>query len=94
MVDFTLPQKLSEDFLRLIPHQRAKVSQLFREGKLVNYALSLDHSKLWAIINADSQKEVEQLIFHLPLTRFMDVHISMLTLYNSVGEDSPVFSMN
>ncbi len=94
MVDFTLPKILSEDFLRLIPHQRAKVNKLFRDGKLLNYALSLDNSKLWAIVCANSEIEVVEFLDQLPLTRFMQFKISMLTLYNAVNADAPVFSMN
>lgn len=94
MVDFTLPQILSEDFLKLIPQQRSKVNELFREGKLVNYALSLDHSKMWAVLNANNESEVEDLLLKLPLTRFMDFDVRMLTFFNSVGAEAPVFSMN
>lgn len=94
MVDFTLPKVLPEDFLRLIPHQRAKASQLFREGKLVNYALSLDESKMWAVFNANSEREVLDFVSDMPLTRFMKIRVSMLTFYNSVNAEGPVFSMN
>jgi len=94
MVDFSLPKMLSEDFLRQIPHQRAKVNKLFRDGKLVNYALSLDNSKIWATINADSELDVLQLISQLPLTRFMQYKISLLTYYAGVNAEAPVFSVN
>ncbi|MCF8245480.1 MAG: hypothetical protein K9J37_13395 [Saprospiraceae bacterium] len=94
MVDFTLPKVLSEEFLRQIPHQRAKVNKLFRDGKLVNYALSLDNSKIWATINANSELDVLQFISQLPLTRFMKYQINLLTFYSAVNADSPVFSMN
>lgn len=94
MVDFTLPLILSEDFLKLIPQQRSKVNKLFREGKLINYALSLDHSKMWAVINADSEDEVKFFLQELPLTRFMDFTVRMLTFYNSVNSEAPAFSLN
>jgi muconolactone delta-isomerase len=94
MVDFTLPDSLTEEFLGLIPSQRAKVNKLFREGKLVNYALSLDHSKIWAVLNGKSEVEVEEMIAELPLSKFMDVQISILTFYNAMNADVPVFSMN
>lgn len=94
MVDFTIPTILPEDFLQLIPHQRAKVNKLFREGKLINYALSLDNSKMWAVINANSEEDVACLLSELPLTRFMEYHVNMLTFYNAVGQEKQVFSMN
>ncbi|MBI5915874.1 MAG: hypothetical protein HY842_10885 [Bacteroidetes bacterium] len=85
---------LTEDFLRQIPHQRAKVNKLFRDGKLINYALSLDNSKIWAIVNANSELDVLELISQLPLTRFMQYKINTLTFYSAVNADAPVFSMN
>lgn len=94
MVDFTLPELLTEEFLELIPTQRTKVNKLFREGKLVNYALSLDHSKIWAVLNGKSESEVKEMIAELPLSRFMDAQISVLTFYNAMNADVPVFSMN
>ncbi len=94
MVDFSLPKVLSEDFLRLIPHQRAKINKLFRDGRLINYALSLDNSKMWAIVSANSEIDVVEFLDQLPLTRFMQYKISMLTFYNSVHAEAPVFSMN
>lgn len=94
MVDFSLPEILSKDFMDEIPYQRAKVNRLFREGILVNYALSLEKSKMWAIIKADSVAEVFETIDELPLTRFMDVDVSPLTFFNTINEKLPIFSMN
>ena len=54
MVDFTLPEVLTEDFMNQIPFQRATVDRFFKEGKLVNYSLSLENSKIWAVFNANS----------------------------------------
>lgn len=94
MVDFTLPEVLTEEFMSLIPHQRASVNQFFTDGKLVNYALSLEESKLWAVFNANSELEVMELIVEMPLAKFMEIRISMLTFYNTSKEQMPAFSMN
>lgn len=94
MVDFTLPELLTEEFLGLIPFQRAKVNRLFREGRLINYALSLENSKMWAVFNANSEMEVLEMVAELPLTKFMKLEVSMLTFYNAMSEEMPAFSMN
>jgi len=94
MVDFTLPDTLTEDFMEKIPHQRAKVNRLFREGKLVNYALSLETSRMWAVFNANSEWEVKEMLALLPLTKYMKIQVSTLTFYNALEEEIPVFSMN
>lgn len=94
MVDFILPENLSEEFMSLIPYQRAMINQYFKEGKLLNYALSLENSRLWAVFNANSELEVMDYLADLPLTEYMQVEISMLTFYNGVEPMTPNFSLN
>lgn len=94
MVDFTLPQDLSEEFVSRIPQQRKAVNHLLNEGKILNYALSLENAKLWAVFAAPSEAELMELISSLPLTRFMKVRISELTFYNAAQSLSPIFSVN
>ena len=94
MVDFTLPQNLSETFVSFIPQQRAVVNRLITEGKLLNYALSLENAKLWAVFSVHSESELMELISCLPLSRFMKVRINELTFFNSATAYSPAFSVN
>jgi len=94
MVDFTLPTVLSEEFMGLVPYQRAAVNRFFSEGKLLNYSLSLENSKVWAVFQANSEMEVMNLIADLPLTEYMTVEISMLTFFNTKEPNIPDFSLN
>jgi muconolactone delta-isomerase len=94
MVDFTLPNDLSEEFVSRIPQQRKAVNSLLNEGKILNYALSLENAKLWAVFAAPSEAELMELVSSLPLTRFMKVRISELTFYNAAQSLTPAFSVN
>ena len=95
MVDFKMPDMLSEDFIALIPIQRNIINGYFHSGVMVNYALSLEHSKIWAIFRANSEIEVLQLVADLPLTPLMDsVEISSLTFYNAPQSVTAEFSYN
>lgn len=94
MVDFTLPSDLSEEFVQKIPAQRNMVNRLISEGKILNYALSLQHSKLWAVFAAESETDLMELVHRLPLTRYMQVNISELTFYNASNPVTPAFSAN
>ncbi|MAW88137.1 MAG: hypothetical protein CMJ42_16585 [Phyllobacteriaceae bacterium] len=94
MVDFTLPKVLSEEFLQLIPMQRNRANKLFREGKLVNFAVAIDNSKMWAVLNASSLEEVEVILQELPLTRLMRYKVSCLTMFSAADSGSPAFSLN
>jgi len=94
MVDFTLPPDLPEEFVSRIPRQRAAVNRLLSEGKVLNYALSLENAKLWAVFSVESEAELMELISELPLTPYMKVRISELTVYNTAAAITPMYSMN
>lgn len=46
MVEFELPESLTEYFLSLVPSQRETVEILMSEGKIRSYSLALDRSVL------------------------------------------------
>ncbi len=94
MVDFTLPTELPEEFVNNIPRQRAAVNRLLGEGKILNYALSLENSKLWVVFSASSEADLMEMVQKLPLTRYMKVRISELTFYNASNPMSAAFSVN
>ncbi|MBL7805052.1 MAG: hypothetical protein JNL02_15025 [Saprospiraceae bacterium] len=94
MVDFTLPHDLPEEFVSRIPQQRKAVNRLLSEGKILNYALSLEDAKLWAVFAAPSEAELMEMVSSLPLTRYMKVRISELTFYNAAQPMAPAFSAN
>jgi len=94
MVDFTMPHELPDEFVERIPDQRAIVHKMLHEGKILNYALSLENSKLWAVFSVGSETELMQLVQRLPLTRYMKVRVSELTFYNAAHPFTPAFSMN
>jgi len=93
MVNGTLPEELNAEFIDLIPYQRAVIDRYMEDGKLLNYASSLEDAKVWAIFNASSEMEVLELLADFPLTPFMGIEIYMLTSF-STSELVPQFSLN
>ena len=95
MVVFTLPpQPFNDLFVSLISEQRQMVNQLLQEGKMLNYALSLENSKLWTVFSVESETELLELVSALPLTDFMLVHINELTFFQSANAFASTFSVN
>jgi muconolactone delta-isomerase len=94
MVDFTLPTDLPEEFVNKIPQQRSMVNRLLTEGKILNYALSLENSKLWVVFAAQSEADLMEMVHRLPLTQYMKVRVNELTFYNSLNGFVPAFSVN
>lgn len=93
MVEFTIPEPLTDELLDLIPDQQEVVDQLFASGKLLSYSLSLDRTKLWALMLADSESELLGIIDSLPMTAMMDYDYSELMFHNSVHL-IPAMSLN
>lgn len=94
MVDFTLPEIITDEYKSLIPYQRAMVNQLFEDGKLISYSLSMENQKLWAVFVANSELDVMDILADMPLTPFMKTNISMLTFHNTLEVAPPHFSLN
>ena len=94
MVEFTMPPVMNDRFTSTIPAQRAKINQLFGTGKLVSYAVSLENAKVWAVFNAETEGEANDLARELPLTKYMKFVVSPLTFMNILTARVPSFSVN
>lgn len=87
MVDFTMPSRLTDDFLERVPRQRQVINHYMKKKKLLTYALSLESCRMWAIFSVSSEIELMKLISELPLTPLMDVNISPLTILNTAKNE-------
>jgi hypothetical protein len=93
MADCTLPTAFTKEQELQLTDQRAVMEYYLDEGILVNYALSLEHAKLWAVWNATSEVEVLELMVSLPLSEVMDIQVSLLNAFDT-KETTPEFSLN
>ncbi|MES2593510.1 MAG: muconolactone Delta-isomerase family protein [Bacteroidota bacterium] len=94
MVSIQLPDELTEDFISLIPKQREMIDELMNEGKILQYALAIDRSKLWITLSADSKKDVLVIISAFPLIDYMKPNVFELAFYNSISTELPKLIMN
>lgn len=94
MVSIKLPDELTEEFVALIPKQRACIDKLMDNGKVLQYSLSLNRTQLWVILVADSEKKAMDIISSFPLIHFMKPTIIELAFHNSVSNDLPKLIMN
>ena len=93
MVEFFVPSPVTEELKSMIPAQREAVEDLFVSGNLLSYSLSLDRERLWAIMLADTESELLNLIDSLPMTDFMDFDYKELMFHNAVHL-MPAMSLN
>ena len=94
LVEFDLPDSFTEQFISLIPEQRAQVNKLMRSGKLSNYALSLDRKKLWAFFRGENEQDIVSIINTFPLINYMQPTIHELMFHENVFLQFPVMSLN
>ena len=94
MISIKLPEELTEEFVSLIPKQRACVDKLMDEGRVLQYSLSLDRTQLWVILFAKNRKTAMGIISTFPLIDFMKPTIIELAFHNSISTELPKLIMN
>jgi hypothetical protein len=94
MVIIKLPNELTEEFVLLIPKQRAHIDKLMDEGKVLQYSLAADRSFLWVTVVAESEQKVMGILRSFPLFQFMSPIITELAFHNSVSNELPKLIMN
>ena len=83
MIEFELPEVMTEEFMALIPQQRYVINQMLAEGTIKSYSLAMDRSRLWVIMAATSEFEAMEIVATFPLSDFMTPHLSELMFHNS-----------
>ncbi|MBI4429958.1 MAG: hypothetical protein HY562_12665 [Ignavibacteriales bacterium] len=93
MVEFDIPP-LSEEIVALIPKQRLAVGVMMGAGTLLNYTLSADRRKLWAVVLGKSSEEIKEELQKFPLTRFMEYRIHELMFHEAATAGISKVSLN
>lgn len=88
------PDGITNEFVNLIPEQRSHIDTLMKNGVVTDYALAADRSTLWAIIKADSSREVYEILELFPLRKFMEPAVLELMFHHSMVTHFPAFSLN
>ena len=83
MADISLPETLSNEFIALIPKQRAFVKKMMNEGVISNYSLSSDRKKLWVIINAATRFDAHNIIGSFPISNYIRYTINNLLFHET-----------
>ena len=94
LVDIDLPVPFNDEFLALVPRQRAQVNKLMNEGIISSYALSLESGKLWVNIIAEDESKVRELMDSFPIADHITYTVHKLTFHNSISFKIPEFSLN
>ena len=95
MVTMRCPKILTQEFINLIPEQRAKVVEFMARGILTSYSLAHDRTMLWGTIVAASEDDVRDILRRFPLTTLMEsIDVRPLMFHNVINFAMPQFSLN
>jgi hypothetical protein len=94
MAEIKLPVPFTDEFLSLIPRQRALVNKLMNEGAISSYAVSIEDGKLWMTVVAENESSVRNMIEEFPIAGYISYKISKLAFHNSISFKLPSFSLN
>jgi len=82
LFDITLPDHLTEEFVSLIPLQRAHIDSLMVKSVVTSYGLAFDRSKLWVTLLAASEEAAHGILGTFPLYRFFHVKLYPMAFHN------------
>ncbi len=94
MIEATIPTEWTKNFIGKIPEQKEMLEDLVDEGKLEFYSLALDRSKLWMLIKAEDEQEVEEILAEFPIYDEMEFEIINLMFARSSSKVMASFSLN
>lgn len=93
-VSITFPSYLDQDFMSKIPVHRSYISKLIQNEVIDSYAISIERSKGWVVINAESEAKVHEYLAKSPLYRYFNIEIDQLMVYDSRIYRFPKLALN
>jgi hypothetical protein len=94
MVIIRFISPFSEEFISLIPEQRAAANELMEKGIITSYSLSIDRRILWINLHVSSRDSVDETLQRMPLFKFMRYETVDLMFHNSPVSAPMLFSLN
>lgn len=82
------------DFMNYVPEHRTYINILINTNVIESYAVSMETQRSWIIINAETKKEVEQILSKSTLYQFWSYEIDELFVYDSQNFRLPKLEFN
>lgn len=94
MVNITLPEEFTPEFLSLIPSQRAYINKLMGRGIVSTYTLSLDRTTLWVTMFGDNIIDIESYLEKFPMKGFMEFEVEEAMFHHNAAHFVFPMSLN
>jgi hypothetical protein len=86
--------EMDEDFMSLVPPHRTYINYLLNKGIIDTYAVSMEVQNSWITINANTKKEVKDILDKSPLNKYWNYEIVELFIYDSQSTRLPAVQLN
>jgi hypothetical protein len=85
---------MDEEFMTLVPPHRTYINFLLNKGVIDSYAVSMETQNSWITMNANSKKEVKEILEKSPLAKYWSFEIVELFVYDSQSTRLPAVQLN
>ena len=85
---------MDEDFMSLVPPHRTYINYLLNKGIIDSYAVSMETLQSWITVNANTKKEVKEILEKSPLNKYWSYEIVELFVYDSQSTRLPALQLN
>ena len=86
--------EMDEEFMSLVPPHRTYINYLLNKGIIDTYAVSMEVQNSWITLNANTKKEVEDILDKSPLSKYWNYEIVELFVYDSQSTRLPAVQLN
>ena len=80
--------------MSLVPPHRTYINYLLNKGIIDSYAVSMETLQSWITVNANTKKEVKEILEKSPLNKYWSYEIVELFVYDSQSTRLPALQLN
>lgn len=94
MVTITLPTYFTEEYMKLVPKQRAMIVELLTSGKLSSFSLNRERTMAWMVATAKDEDALQVMLGKFPMHKFFEYEINELILHDTQFMGLPKVVLN
>ncbi len=94
MVTITLPGYFTQEYMALIPRQRAMIVEMLSSGKLSSFSLNKDRSMAWMVATCKDADALQTLLGKFPMHSYFEYEINELILHDTQFMGLPKLVLN
>jgi hypothetical protein len=80
--------------MTLVPPHRTYINYLLNKGVIETYTVSMETQQSWIVVNANTKKDVEEVLKASPLNKYWSMEIVELFVFDSQSNRLPAVQLN